>query len=71
MGTLVINTEPWSRVTVDGHDVGQTPLPDVPLKAGRHLLVCTNPDTGLTHKETVVVPPGGKVRRFIQLAGGE
>ncbi len=71
MGALVVNTDPWSRVTVDGRDVGVTPLPDVPLAAGRHQLVCTNPDSGLVHRETVVIPPGGRVRRFIQLAGGQ
>jgi eukaryotic-like serine/threonine-protein kinase len=71
MGSLVVNTEPWSRVTIDGRDVGQTPLPNLPLRPGRHLLVCTNPDTGLVHRETVVIPPGGRVKRLIQLAGGE
>ncbi|HUB07991.1 MAG TPA: PEGA domain-containing protein, partial [Myxococcales bacterium] len=70
MGSLVVNTEPWSRVTIDGRDVGQTPLPNLPLRPGRHLLVCTNPDTGLVHRETVVIPPGGRVKRLIQLAGG-
>ncbi len=67
-GTLVVNTEPWSRVTIDGRYVGQTPLPAVPLSPGPHVLVCTNPDTGLSHRETVVIPPGGRIPRFIHLA---
>ena len=71
MGFLVVNTEPWSKVTIDGREIGLTPLPNVQLRAGRHILVCTNPDTGLVHRETVVIPPGGRVKRLIQLAGGE
>jgi serine/threonine-protein kinase len=71
MGSLVVNTEPWSRVSIDGRDVGQTPLAGLALKPGRHEMICTNPDNGLVHRETVVIPPGGRVKRFFQLAGGE
>ncbi len=70
MGSLVVNTDPWSRVTIDGRDFGQTPLPGVPLKPGRHELVCT-PESGPPHRETVVIPPGERVKRLIKLAGGE
>ena len=70
-GELVINTEPWSRVYVDGREIGDTPLPKVPLSAGRHLLVCKNPDNGLVHRETIVIRAGEPTRRFIQLGGGE
>jgi serine/threonine-protein kinase len=71
MGTLMVNTEPWSLVTIDGRDYGQTPLAGVPIKPGRHQLVCTNPDSGLVHRETLVIPPGQRVKRLINLAGGE
>jgi eukaryotic-like serine/threonine-protein kinase len=70
LGTLVVNTDPWSRVTIDGRDVGQTPLPNLSLPAGHHEMVCTNPENGFVHRETVVIPPGGTLRRFIHLAGG-
>lgn len=69
MGSLVVNTDPWSRVTIDGRDYGQTPLPDVPLNPGRHEMVCTNPESGLVHREMVVIPPGQRVKRLINLAG--
>jgi serine/threonine-protein kinase len=70
MGSLVVNTDPWSRVTIDGRDFGQTPLPGVPLKPGPHVLVCT-PESGPAHRETVVIPPGERVKRLINLSGGE
>ncbi|MHB8420716.1 MAG: serine/threonine-protein kinase [Myxococcales bacterium] len=73
MGSLMVNTDPWSNVTVDGRDYGQTPTtPPIRLRAGRHLLVCTNPDSGLVHRETIVIPAGGPpVRRLIKLGGSE
>jgi hypothetical protein len=70
MGSLVVNTDPWSRVTIDGRNYGQTPLPGVPLKPGPHVLVCT-PESGRVHRETVVIRPGQRVKRLINLAGGE
>ncbi|MHB1845296.1 MAG: protein kinase domain-containing protein [Deltaproteobacteria bacterium] len=70
-GSLVVNTEPWSKVYVDGREIGDTPLPNVTLAAGRHLLVCKNPDNGLVHRETILIQPGEPTRRFIQLGGGE
>ena len=70
-GSLSVNTDPWSNVTIDGKDLGSTPLPTVELTSGRHLMVCTNPDSGLVHRETVTIPPGGKIRRFIQLSGAD
>jgi len=66
-GTLVINTDPWSRVTIDGRDVGETPLQGVSLSAGAHTLVCVNPETGLSHRETITLRPGERVKKFVPL----
>jgi hypothetical protein len=67
-GQLVVSTQPWGRVFVDGRDTGRnTPiLPSNPLKlaAGRHqLTVMTNSGQRYTFPVTVAA---GEVRRFIR-----
>jgi hypothetical protein len=48
-GYLTINSLPWSRVTVDGSFVGNTPLIRLQLPSGKH--------------RVVLQAPGGKVRK--------
>lgn len=37
-GFLVVRARPWARVSVDGLGLGTTPLPALPLPAGKHRL---------------------------------
>jgi eukaryotic-like serine/threonine-protein kinase len=46
MGQLSINATPWADVSVDGKDVGQTPLGNLAVAAGPHEVVLKNPQLG-------------------------
>lgn len=65
-GRLTISARPWCNVTVDGRNAGQTPVVNFRVSAGRHRIVCTNPQAG-SRRVTINVPPGQTVRRTIQL----
>ncbi len=60
-GFLDVWSNPWSRIYVDGvlmpHNAPHRGL-EVP--SGRHVVRLHNPELGLSHQETVVVPPGGR-----------
>jgi hypothetical protein len=51
---LSINATPWADVFVDGQPVGQTPLGNLPVTIGDHLVEFRHPEYGVTH-ETVRV----------------
>jgi hypothetical protein len=67
MGTLVVNTVPWSLVTIDGRDTGRTtPLLSYPIAPGLHELRLQIA-TGRVFVERIEVRPGQTVnvtRRF-------
>lgn len=54
-GFLVINSQPWSEVRLGGKLLGNTPLKNVKLPAGRHTLVFRNPVSGLEKQLEVEV----------------
>ncbi|MBL9039453.1 MAG: PEGA domain-containing protein [Archangium sp.] len=41
-GRLTLKTEPWTEVYEDGRLIGETPLVERPLSAGRHTLLLRN-----------------------------
>ena len=43
---LSINATPWADVLVDGRPVGQTPLANVPVTIGDHLVEFRHPEYG-------------------------
>jgi serine/threonine protein kinase len=43
-GWLLVLARPWAEVRVDGHLVGEMPLPRIPLPPGSHAVVLTHPD---------------------------
>lgn len=43
-GRLLVLAEPWGELTVDGIQVGETPLPEMPISAGEHEIVLSNPN---------------------------
>ncbi len=54
-GWLRIAVAPWARVTMDGKDIGLTPLPKLTLTEGLHQLVLENPDIKKRYESTVRV----------------
>ena len=60
-GHLLLNTQPWSEVYVDGIAVGNTPKADLPVSPGTHRLRFTR-DGFITKELTVVVAAGATVR---------
>ena len=55
-GELVVDSRPWSRVTIDGADAGTTPVTRK-VRAGKHTLVLENEEQGLKKTMTVTVSP--------------
>ncbi|HEX4561752.1 MAG TPA: protein kinase, partial [Gemmatimonadales bacterium] len=60
-GHLLLNTQPWSEVYVDGIAVGNTPKSDLPVAPGTHHLRFTR-DGFRAYETTVVVAAGASVR---------
>ena len=53
-GTVSINAVPWAVVSVDGREVGETPLGGVELSPGSHVVVFTHPEFGERRQEIIV-----------------
>jgi hypothetical protein len=62
-GMLLVNSTPWSRVSVDGQSIGVTPLLGVKLPVGPHTVVLET-DEGLK-KEFAVIIEAGTQRKII------
>ena len=60
-GTLSVNATPWAEVWVDGAPIGQTPVGNLPTRAGSHELIFRNPKFA-EKKQTIVVRPGQPAR---------
>jgi eukaryotic-like serine/threonine-protein kinase len=61
-GTLaVIAVRPWVQVFVDGVSRGYSPAPAIPTSAGRHQIILSNEEVGLSRTFSVVVPEAGRV----------
>ncbi len=60
-GRLVVNSQPWSQVFVDGRQKGNTPLPSLRVPAGTHRVELRTSD-GRVYRETVEVEPDATVR---------
>lgn len=67
-GVLNVNATPWANVVVDDEPKGATPLANVKLTAGEHLLVLENPKLGLKKKIKVKIKPDETTRVVIDLA---
>jgi len=67
-GKLSVNSEPWSRVSVDGVVVApETPLSELTLAAGRHTVLLENPVYGLKKSFVVDIGKDAHERRFVDL----
>jgi serine/threonine-protein kinase len=67
MGTLRVQTRPWSKVFVDGRLVGNTPLMGLELSAGRHTLTFVNDDFGIRKTVKVQVEAGQTLTQVLTL----
>lgn len=67
MGRLNLDTTPWAIVSEGGRVLGQTPLVGVPLPAGTHTLVLSNPEQGLKTAYQVTINAGQVTSRRIGL----
>jgi serine/threonine protein kinase len=66
-GILRINTRPWSKVSVDGAAVGNTPQMNIKVTAGTHTIMLENPQFGIKQKLTISVKAGETVTRVVTL----
>ena len=63
---LNINARPWADVTLDGKDLGQTPISNASVTVGTHELVFRHPQLG-ERRQTVVVTSNGPQRVAVDL----
>jgi hypothetical protein len=45
-GTVSLNAVPWATVSIDGENVGDTPIGNFPLAVGQHEVVFRNTELG-------------------------
>ena len=62
-GMLQIGVRPWAQVTVDGREMGTTPLDRIPLGAGRHVVRLEHPAYQPVEREVLVV--AGETARLV------
>jgi serine/threonine-protein kinase len=67
MGKLTLKTVPWTSVFLGAKKLGDTPLVDVPLPAGTHVLKLTNPDSNLESSIEVEVKAGQTTKKQLRL----
>jgi serine/threonine-protein kinase len=66
-GTLTFAATPWCNVTIDGTPAGQTPIVNKQLPAGRHRVVCENPELRLSRTLQIEIVAGQPTRQRISL----
>jgi serine/threonine-protein kinase len=66
-GFLTLMTSPWTRVALNGRDLGETPLIRVRLPVGRHTLRLVNPDEGISETYEVEIRAGETTTRRLGL----
>ncbi len=66
-GFLSLITSPWTRVSLNGRELGETPLIHVALPAGRHTLRLTNPDAHISETYEVEIRAGETTSRRLGL----
>jgi hypothetical protein len=53
-GTLSLNAVPWASVWIDGNAFGDTPLGNVSIAPGEHVIVFRHPQLGERREKTLV-----------------
>ena len=62
-GFLTLDTYPWTRVSLNGRVLGNTPLVRVALPAGTHVLTLENAQDNVKQTTTVVIKPNETVSK--------
>jgi serine/threonine-protein kinase len=62
-----VNARPWADITLDGNNVGQTPIANLPVSIGLHEMVFRHPELG-ERKQTVTVSVKGPNRIAMDLS---
>jgi hypothetical protein len=60
-GALSANARPWADVSIDGNDVGQTPIANLAVPIGTHQVIFRHPQFG-ERRQTIVVTIKGPNR---------
>lgn len=61
-----INARPWAEVTLDGQELGQTPISNATVTVGTHQLVFRHPQLG-ERRQSLVVTANGQQRVAVDL----
>jgi hypothetical protein len=67
MGTLRLNTKPWSVVYLDKRKLGITPLMGARLPVGTHRLTLVNGEQGLRKTLNVTIQAGKTTTQWVDL----
>ncbi len=62
-GFLTLDTYPWTRVSLNGRVLGDTPIVKISLPPGQHTLTLENPEEKVRQTTTVTIKPGETVSR--------
>jgi hypothetical protein len=65
-GSISLNAVPWAAVWIDGRRVGDTPLGELPVALGEHVIRFEHPQLG-ERRETVLVRAGEVTRVSVNL----
>src|SRR5579864_2259580 len=65
-GSVSINALPWATVSLDGRDLGTTPIANVDVPLGTHEFVLRHPQLG-ERRQSVLVTTKGPVRLVVDL----
>ena len=65
-GTIALNAVPWADVWIDGVQVGETPIGNLPLSIGAHEVVFRHPQLG-EKKQAVSVTLSAPVRLSVDM----
>lgn len=55
LGRLSVDAVPWATISLDGRELGETPLADLEVPLGPHTLIGTNPETGKRVRQKITV----------------
>ncbi|MBL8922657.1 MAG: serine/threonine protein kinase [Myxococcaceae bacterium] len=67
VGKLSLQTEPWTHVSLGGKALGDTPLLQIPLPAGRHQLKLSNDQEKINLTIEVDIKPGQLTKKVLKL----
>ena len=67
MGKLSLSTQPWTKASLNGKALGDTPLIDLPLPAGKFLIKLVNEEKNVNTSVEVEIKGGQTTKKVMQL----